>query len=371
MHARATGQPPGIGRRVAACWVDDPRSEHGPSASTPAYARLASAGCAGRADHTPADRPRRSRQADCAAQALRLEARVGRHARPRRQPARLRQPRSGPGAGRGAPGSMKPDSGASIRQTAPPGGRSSVAAPPTVAAKARPIKRVPKPSRVPGLTAGPPLSRHTKARVGSAPPAAIDHAMSTVPSAEESAPYLAAFVASSCSAKASMSAGRAPTATSGPDTRKRPPRPPSCGSTAPRTSADMLAPPVAGPPASRMSWALPMARKRSSRADRAPSRSPAPRSVWAATAWTTARMFFRRWPSSRARSSWHRRSAASAASRAAAASACSASRRRASKSAVTCRARASRPAACASVRPPGRGSVSMTHSVPTGTPPRA
>src|SRR5215831_1687773 len=59
----------------------------------------------------------------------------------------------------------------------------------------RSITRVPKPWRIGGLTGGPPLSVQ---RSTSRPSAARDHLTSTLPSATDRAPYLAALVASSC-----------------------------------------------------------------------------------------------------------------------------------------------------------------------------
>ncbi len=110
---------------------------------------------------------------------------------------------------------------ASITQTRPSGLYSTETVPLISADRPRCNSLVPKPCRVGGLTVGPPLSVHrtTSRRPGGAETTC--HAISTMPVALDRLPYLAALVASSCSASASETDSRVGNETCGPWLRTR------------------------------------------------------------------------------------------------------------------------------------------------------
>ncbi|GJE60079.1 hypothetical protein MPOCJGCO_2189 [Methylobacterium trifolii] len=91
-------------------------------------------------------------------------------------------------------------------------------------------------------------------------------------------------------------AGRGPSVTSGPTTRKRPGAPSPCSATAPATRPESEA--LAQEPCISTSWACASATSRAPRASPAASRETALRRVCAATACTMASVFFTRWASS-------------------------------------------------------------------------
>jgi len=112
------------------------------------------------------------------------------------------------------------ESGSSTHQTTPPGSNSHREVPSSLEI-ARSIITEPNPLRVGGITGGPPLSCHSKlSRVSSVSPSTLQFNR-TQPSLFESAPYLIAFVASSCSAKPSNTALPVSKVAFGPSTRNR------------------------------------------------------------------------------------------------------------------------------------------------------
>src|SRR5262245_39104749 len=81
------------------------------------------------------------------------------------------------------------------------------------------ITVVPYPGWVGALTAGPPLSRHSSLSfVGTPPSHSLYQRTDTWPPGAESAPYLAAFVVSSCSTMAIASVAPAGSLAEGPST---------------------------------------------------------------------------------------------------------------------------------------------------------
>src|SRR5215211_7529110 len=106
-------------------------------------------------------------------------------------------------------------------QTTPSGGYSIVADPPFSAARLRSISREPNPRRVGGRTGGPPRSIHRNLSRASMLRLTTSQVIATDPAAVERAPYLAAFVASSCSERASERDKAGLSQTDGPSAAKR------------------------------------------------------------------------------------------------------------------------------------------------------
>jgi hypothetical protein len=107
----------------------------------------------------------------------------------------------------------------------------------------------------------------------------------------DNAPYLAALVASSCSAKEKDSAERGEMAISGPCKRNRP-LSPACGSIAVLMTDSISTP--AKPFPIRMSWARDMATRRVDSLPRASDIVALSLNVWSAIACTVASIFLTR-----------------------------------------------------------------------------
>lgn len=123
-----------------------------------------------------------------------------------------------------------PCNGKLMRQDRPCGSKTRSISPARSRSMQRSMSRVPKPRRVGASTAGPPRSRHSRSSVRPAPSRSRQTSES-LPSSEESAPYLAALVASSFNAIVRLSAARALSVIGGPCTSSR-----SSGTMGPRTS---------------------------------------------------------------------------------------------------------------------------------------
>ncbi|PAV66670.1 hypothetical protein WR25_11181 [Diploscapter pachys] len=83
------------------------------------------------------------------------------------------------------------------------------------------INRDPNPLRVGCVAGGPPRSVQHRSRMSVSPSRRTTQSTATRPAGAVSAPYLAAFVASSCSISDSDSVALGPMITSGPDSRNR------------------------------------------------------------------------------------------------------------------------------------------------------
>lgn len=130
---------------------------------------------------------------------------------------------------------------ASISHTTPLGGYETCAEPRSSPASPRSISREPNPLRDGGTTGGPFFSTHPRRRRRPPSSPSSSQTISMRPCGTESAPYFAAFVASSCSASAKESATLGERRSGGPSMWKRHSPPPSKGSRAPATTSLMSA----------------------------------------------------------------------------------------------------------------------------------
>src|SRR5262249_56017276 len=103
----------------------------------------------------------------------------------------------------------------------------------------------PKPERVGGFTAGPPLSRHVKSTSVGLTAGLATQEIATRPGSIDSAPYLAAFVTSSWNARASVIAVLELSQTVGPAMSMCAVLP---SRTLTRPTAVLLTPPTLSPP---------------------------------------------------------------------------------------------------------------------------